>query len=114
MVLKCGTYSANDLTERVTLQQATRVTDGRGGWSETWADLATVYAKVRHLSGNEVWRFDRLNAVASLMVVIRYRAGVTPRHRLLIRGVTHNITDVRNVDMADRWLEIAVQSGVPS
>lgn len=114
MAVKCGPYSAKDLIETVVIQRATRTADGRGGWTETWADQATVYAKVRPLSGSEVWRFDRLNAVASLMVVIRYRAGVLPSDRVLIRGTAHNITHIGNVEFKDAWLEIAVQAGVPS
>jgi SPP1 family predicted phage head-tail adaptor len=102
------------LREPVQFQQLSRVADGAGGWAEAWAAIASTpgRAMVRPLSGSEEWRFSRINATARLMVVTRYSSVIAPEHRVIIRGRTHNIVDVRNVDFGDKWLEIAVTGGV--
>jgi SPP1 family predicted phage head-tail adaptor len=114
MVLACGKYNAGQLTKAVAFQRVTRAPDGVGGWSETWAAIAgaPTRAHVRQLSGGETWRFDRINAEVSLMIVTRYNASVTPADRVIFQGRAHNIREVRNVDFADKWLEIAVTGGV--
>jgi len=38
---------------RVIIQSFTAVSDGMGGWEEAWADLATVWARVEALKGEE-------------------------------------------------------------
>jgi SPP1 family predicted phage head-tail adaptor len=116
MVVKCSKYSAGDLREPVTFERVTRVPDGVGGWAETWSQIAGAPARamVRQVSGREAWAFDRINARADRMVVVRFHDGLTPADRVTIRGRAHNIAAINNLDFADRWLEIAVTEGVPS
>lgn len=114
MVLACTKYSAGQLTKAVAFQRVTRAPDGLGGWVETWATIAQAptRAHVRQLSGNEQWRFDRINAEVSLIIVTRYSASIAPADRVIFQGRAHNIREVRNVDFSDKWLEIAATGGV--
>jgi SPP1 family predicted phage head-tail adaptor len=114
MVLNCAKYGPGDLRQSVEFQRITRASDGAGGWTETWARIAAApsRAMVRQLSGSEAWRFDRINIVANLMVVVRYSAAITPADRVMFQGRAHNITSVNNVDFENKWLEIAVTQGV--
>jgi SPP1 family predicted phage head-tail adaptor len=114
MAIKCGKYSAGDLKETVTFQRVTRVSDGAGGWTETWATLAgaPTRAMVRALSGGEAFRFDRVDATVRLMVVTRYSSAIKEADRVLVRGRAHNIRFINNLDFDDKWLEMAVDGGV--
>jgi SPP1 family predicted phage head-tail adaptor len=45
-------------------------------------------------------------------VYVRYRADLKPSDRLLMRGQPMQIRAVLNLEMRDRWLELACDSGV--
>lgn len=112
--MKCCQYTAGMLREPVAFQRLTRTPDGLGGWSETWQTIPGLpsRAMVRQLSGREEWRFSRINGEVQLMLVTRFSASLTLEDRVIVRGKAHNIRELRNVDFADRWLEIAVTGGV--
>ena len=42
-----------DLRHRVTFEKQTRVADGAGGWTDSWAAERSCWAKVEPLSGRE-------------------------------------------------------------
>lgn len=110
--MKCCDYTAGMLKEPVAFQRLNRTPDGLGGWTEQWLPIVSTRAIVRQLSGREEWRFSRINGEVQIMVVIRYTSGLTLEDRVIIRGKAHNIRELRNVDFADRWLEVAVTGGV--
>lgn len=77
----------------MTIQTLTLTTDAGGGSAETWANTATVWARVEALSGREAWQAMQVAASLSHRVTIRKRA-VTAQQRvkhgddiLLIRAV---------------------------
>ena len=41
------------LNRSLTLEEATRVSDGAGGWDETWAQVGTLWADLRLRTGRE-------------------------------------------------------------
>jgi SPP1 family predicted phage head-tail adaptor len=45
--------SPSELDQRITLQYSTIAADGLGGVTDTWTDLATVWAKAWSASSNE-------------------------------------------------------------
>lgn len=71
-----------NLRHRVTLQQLSRIDDGAGGYIETWIAVATVWADVYPLKGQELYQAQQVQANLSHRVTIRYRAGVEPSMRL--------------------------------
>jgi SPP1 family predicted phage head-tail adaptor len=112
--MMCCKYTAGMLKEVVSFQRVTRVSDGAGGWTETWAAIsgAPTRAMARSLSGGETFRFDRMDATVRMMIVTRYTTLLKEADRVLIRGRAHNIRYINNVDFANNWLEIAVDGGV--
>jgi SPP1 family predicted phage head-tail adaptor len=75
-----------DLTERVTIQVESRLSNGQGGHITSWADIGTtptVWAAVRGLSGGEAITAGVQRSVQQWRVVIRRRADVTTKHRLV-------------------------------
>jgi head-tail adaptor len=114
--MKCCDISAGLLREPVTFQRATRTSDGAGGSTLVWAAIsgAPTRAFVKNTGGREIAAHDRVEAIARLKVVVRYSAGILESDRILIRSKAHNILHINNVEFRDRWLEIAVDGGVPS
>ena len=70
-----------DLTERVTIEQASAVADQAR--SKSWSTLDTVWAAVRprEQSGESV-RAGAIGASLGFQVEIQYRADVTPKMRV--------------------------------
>jgi SPP1 family predicted phage head-tail adaptor len=113
--MTCCKYTAGMMREPVTFQRmgsATNV-DGNvvaGAWATITA--APTRGMVRPLSGYEASQAQRLNAEVKLLVVVRYTAALREADSVLIRGLRHNIRYIKNVDFADKWLEIDIEGGV--
>lgn len=115
MVTCCQSlYSARDLREEVEFQRKARVSDGAGGYTESWAAVsgAPTRAKVTALSGRERWASQRVEALSSWRIVVRYFSGLLESDRVSIRGKAYNIRFINNVDLADKWLVIDLDGGV--
>lgn len=114
--MTCCKYSAGMLNQPVTFQRKTRVSDGKGGWTETWAAIsgAPTRAKLRAKSGGERYASERVEASTQFSVVTRYFAGLTEADRVIFDGKAHNIRFINNLDFANRWYEIDVSGGVAS
>ncbi len=74
---------AGDLRHRVTIQQLTTTRDAEGVTTETWTNVATVWAAVEPLQGREYFQAQAVNAEVTTRVRIRYRAGIVPTMRIL-------------------------------
>lgn len=95
-----------NLRHRVTIQQLTRTDDGAGGYIETWTAVATVWADVYPLKGNERYEAQQVQANLSHRVTIRYRAGIVPSMRLQYGTRTLNIEAV--IDPEERHRELVL------
>ncbi|MBN8542794.1 MAG: phage head closure protein [Alphaproteobacteria bacterium] len=79
---------ASRLRERVVIQSRTLTSDGLGGNSESWTDLATVFAQVIALSGSareQVIAAQR-EARNAYRIVMRKRSDVNTQMRLQWQG----------------------------
>jgi SPP1 family predicted phage head-tail adaptor len=99
---------SRDRKERVTIQRATITYNQFNEPVETWADLATVWAKRMDASAGESYRAQEVGAqITTRFTVLRTSviANVNPKDRISYDGRTFNITAVREVKR-NRWLEI--------
>jgi SPP1 family predicted phage head-tail adaptor len=71
-----------DLNKRITLQYSTKIADGMGGFTVTWVDKATVWAKISTLRSDEAIIAMQNSGTAIHNVVIRYRSDVKSSWRL--------------------------------
>ena len=112
--MKCCDMTAAMLRNRVTIQQeGARSSDGQGGYTQTWAALASdVPAYVVQRSARESGAAGRLEADATTEFTIRYRSDVNEAMRILFRGVVYNIRGIENVEFRDRWMRITAERGV--
>lgn len=51
-----------------------------------WSDIATVWARVEALKGEEYFAAAQMQNSVSHRVTMRYRADLTPTHRLVFEG----------------------------
>lgn len=85
---------AGILNTRVTIQQLAGGVDALGQPLQTWSDLATLWANVRHSSGVESIKADALTTVVRASIRIRYRTDITAGMRVIASGYTYNIVTV--------------------
>ncbi len=74
--------TAGRLDQRITLQAATVTRDAVGGPMEAWADLVTLWANVRDLSGKAIHEAEQVGSSVTRRVTIRHRSGVTAALRV--------------------------------
>ena len=82
---------AGRLRHRVTLQRATESRDSFGQVVKTWADVATVWARVEALSGREYLEAQSLQRQVTTRMTIRWRSDVDAGLRALWRGRVYDI-----------------------
>jgi hypothetical protein len=58
--------AAGELDQRITLQSLALVSDGGGGSTETWSNVAILWAKVVPMSGRERLQADQLESAGQL------------------------------------------------
>lgn len=113
-MVKCCDITAQMLREPITVQRATRVSDGAGGFSETWAAVsgAPTWAMAKATGGGERWASERIEATAGMSFTMRYWSGLTEADRIVMRGVAYNVRHIDNVEMQDRWMVVKAERGV--
>lgn len=96
-----------DLRSRVTFQTSTRVADGQGGFTETWASLATnptVYAYLAAVSSRERLFSQQMQYQRSHVLVIRYRTDLNTSMRITYEGREFQIKGIRNPEERKAFL----------
>lgn len=105
--------TAGRMRKRVTIQRLERTDDGYGGIVETWVDVATVWAAVEPLTGRERYEAQQVQSDLSHKVTMRYRPGIMPQMRLVLKDRPLDIVAVINVEERNRWLELLCREVVP-
>ncbi|WOF73365.1 phage head closure protein [Parvibaculaceae bacterium PLY_AMNH_Bact1] len=100
-----------DLRHRLVLEERMSVVDGGGGATDTWSEVATVWAALQQKSGREQEAADRSSARTSTEITIRYRADVTNDMRFRLGARHFNIHAVLDVDGRRRWLKCVCEEG---
>lgn len=100
------------LNRRITIQQRTGARDEYGGISEDWENVATCWARVVPLRGQELYRAQQVRAGSSHYFYIRYREGITAAMRIIYRGEPYDILSPTDVEDRRQELQILTQRGV--
>lgn len=110
--MKCCDLSAGGLREPLVFQRRQTQSDGMGGQDLDWVDLFSTKGDVRPLSGREAMTGMQREASVSHCIFIRYRDGILPSDRIVMRGNPMQIIAIINVEMRNRWLELQCLEGV--
>ena len=110
--MKCCDLSAGGLREPLVFQRRQTQSDSMGGQDLDWVDLFSTKGDVRPLSGREALTGMQREASVSHRIFIRYRDGILPSDRIVMRGNPMQIIAIINVEMRNRWLELQCLEGV--
>jgi SPP1 family predicted phage head-tail adaptor len=100
-----------ELRKQATIEAEAQLADGAGGYALGWAAVATVWADIKPLNGNEVFVAQHLEGHVTHRVTMRYRSDVTSDMRLVYDNRVFNIRAVMNTDERNRFSEILVEEG---
>lgn len=109
---KYGSRAAR-LRTPVTIQRPTKSPDGMGGWTESWATVATVSAQVRDLRMEEVVQQMALQSRITHSFTIRYRNDVDATCRIVLNSREYAIRGVVDMEERHAFLRIDAQVGAP-
>lgn len=65
-----------------------------GDINKTWRDIAIVWAEVYPLSAREFIAAQASQGEITTRIMIRFRTGITRKHRIIFRGSIYNIEGV--------------------
>lgn len=94
------------MNKRVQVQSVTETRDAAGGVTQTWSTDRTVWAAISPLTGREYLNAQQVQSSVTAKVVMRYFAGLTPKHRLLFGSRVFEIAAVINPDEANEMYEL--------
>ena len=98
------------LDARITLRSVERTADGEGGFTESWSDAATVWARVRPVSAALEVSGGQRDHPARIRVILRRGATVAPTMRLVHAGTAYRIVDGPLLDEARRWITLVCEA----
>ena len=104
-------YDPGELDQRVIIREEIHTPDGMGGNTLTFSDIATVWTKVKPRGGREDDSYDRINAEAGQIFIIRNR-DMSEKLRLVWQGIEYNITNIKRYGTKMLYLEIEAERGV--
>jgi SPP1 family predicted phage head-tail adaptor len=93
-----------DLRSKIIIEEATYTDNGFGGKITTWTTLATVWAKVEHLSGRELQIAQQISPNILYEITIRYRSEMSTQYRIYYSGQYFNIRDIKDLNNMHKWL----------
>lgn len=96
-------FTAQELNTKVIFQRLEEVVDPQTGYrEEVWTDIGSTFAKVEPLVGREYVAAMAVQAENNIKVTMRWREGIKPADRLLIRGQQWGIASIQNIKFQNR------------
>lgn len=97
--------NAGDLRHRVMIEKPERTSDGAGGATIEWQNVAEVRAAIWSRSASEDFSADRIAGTATHDIWVRYRSDVTPDMRIRYGNRVFAILGAIDVEDRSRWLK---------
>lgn len=94
------------LRHRLTLEAPVTEEEEIGGRNVTWSPVATVWAAIETVNGNETGALGQTDARLFHRIIIRHRADIGPAMRLTKGARVFEILGVRDPDGRGRSLAI--------
>jgi SPP1 family predicted phage head-tail adaptor len=100
---------AGQLRHKITIQQPIK-----NSWEEItqWLDVASVWARIEPLRGQEYLELRHANAEETGRITIRYRPDVTPAMRIAWGSRIYNILAILDPDEQHKLLQIMVKEQI--
>lgn len=92
------------LRSELSLQACTTTPDGMGGHTQTWTEMATVFARIEPVSAGSLYGPDQTVETVTHRVMLRWRSGVAAGQRFVRQGRVFDIVTVHDPDDSGRYL----------
>ena len=93
----------------LTLESATPTPDGAGGYAESWAEVATLYARIEPVSATSRFGADQSLETVTHRITLRHRAGIASGMRFRRLSRIFRIVTVHDPDETGRYLICRVE-----
>lgn len=93
------------LRHKIDIQELASIPDGGGGKQEAWVTFLSAWASIDPLSGRELFAAMQIQSTASHKIKMRYRPGITAKHRIVFGTRIFNII-APPMDIEERHIEI--------
>ncbi len=91
------------------IEKYTESKDSFGATTKAWTEFFPVWCNIQPLRGNETYVSAEKHATATHQVTLRYKNGINPKMRLIVRGRTFEILSVINVGERDKMMQLTVE-----
>ena len=105
-------FRPGELDQLIAIEEQVLTPNGSGGNSVAWQTKGDIWALVRPLSGKEVTDYERVNAEARYLFVVRYPADITDSDRIIWEGTAFNIRVRKAPKGRDLYMQIEAERGV--
>jgi SPP1 family predicted phage head-tail adaptor len=95
--------------KQVTIQNKQSVSDGQGGFTETWPNGSTVWASIEPLKGYERVQAMQMQSPQTHKIMMRYTDEVTTASRLLYGTRVLWVKEILDPDERQRFLQIRAE-----
>jgi SPP1 family predicted phage head-tail adaptor len=102
----CLKNPVSKMDKRVSLQTVTQSTDSQGGYTDSWATTATVWASIEPLKGYEKYQAMQMETPITHKVMTRYDSRITTAKRLLYGSRIFNIKEAINEGEQNTFLRL--------
>lgn len=103
---KTNYVDTNSMTIEVSLYVPTRVTDGQGGFTTTFALQEVVWGDFRPDNQNRTLQEAQITFTRMAKLFIRYDVTITDNYQLEVEGEKYTIHSIKDVDNQFRFYEI--------
>ena len=105
-------FRPGELDQLIAVEREQAASDGYGGNTVSWVPLGEVWAHVRPLSGREVTDYQRVNAEARYLFVIRWPIDIKESDSIVWEGERYNIRALKKPKGRDLYCQIEADRGV--
>jgi SPP1 family predicted phage head-tail adaptor len=103
-----------ELRERITIRrQSNTKNEQTGGLTRSWADVASVWAKVRSIDGREAVIGGVLQGIAHFEITVRYRDDIRSADQILWGSRELNIHTAEDRKNTKQWLTVMASTETP-
>lgn len=95
---------AGKLRDRVGIENPATVSDGAGGATTTWVNVATVWANITLVNARENRAAEQRAEKITHKITLRYRDDINATMRLVSGARIFEIEAITNEDERDHWL----------
>ena len=103
---KTNYVDTNSMTMEVGLYASTRVSDGQGGYTTTFALQEVIWGDFRPENENRALLEAQLSFTRSAKLFIRYDVIIDNSYQLEIEGIMYTIHSIQDVENQYRFYEI--------